>query len=712
MFPKKMFPAALLGGAAAVPLLLAAPPATGEEDPDDSAQVLPEISVTAATRTERLVENTPASTEVITGKNIRRSGATMLDEALQAESSLFTGADGNRFSIRGGGRADIIYMLDGRRVSGTSGRGFELNRIPVSHVERIEIVKGPGSVVYGSDAVAGVINVITRRPDAGFEGSVELQGGMPASADGGERINGSLFLGGGTRDTRFRLLADVLDREAYSEGAIADVRIAEQGEQVRPSESGALDDDHAIQDRYAFDEDRRESARVYNLRAGVSHWFTDDFNVELEAGLLREERERRFLHERPPVATGYTNNNGDPVRALQFPAQRSEDSERRDLAVAAEWFVTDTLELNYQAYESKFEMDRSNTFLEAADFGFDATGDSEFGPREVTFTDRVHDFAATWRPDARHTVLTGFEHKHQTYRDREPAHEPEDDQWVGGVFLQHEWAISERLDLVYGARHDETSTEVDNTSLQAGAVYRLAPEARLRVQYAEGFKLPELRSFHVDTLNPRGQRVLGAHVVDPAVGKTRHELDPETSRNAELGIAGDLRLSDTTTGHYDVGLFYTEFDDRIAQTRGDGDYRTFRNVSNARSRGVETRLGADFNSQVELRLGGTWMDAIDRESGETLTDTPELTMVASALWTPTEELRLQLRNRYVDEVRVAGDEWDRSFTLTSLNVEYAPAAWEDVTLRGGIDNLFDADNESSLAADPGRFLHAGLRYDF
>nr|WP_155989611.1 TonB-dependent receptor [Thioalkalivibrio sp. ALE19] len=75
-------------------------------------------------------------------------------------------------------------------------------------------------------------------------------------------------------------------------------------------------------------------------------------------------------------------------------------------------------------------------------------------------------------------------------------------------------------------------------------------------------------------------------------------------------------------------------------------------------------------------------------------------------------LRLQLRSRYVDEVRVAGDEWDRSFTLTSLNVEYAPAAWEDVSLRGGIDNLFDADNESSLAADPGRFLHAGVRYDF
>ena len=709
MFPRT---APVLLGSATVFHVLLAGPAAATASSDEAAHVLPPVSVTAATRTERLVENTPASTEVITGKNIRRSGATMLDEALQAESSLFTGADGNRFSIRGGGRADIIYMLDGRRVSGTSGRGFELNRIPVSHVERIEIVKGPGSVVYGSDAVAGVINVITRRPDAGFEGSVELQGGMPASADGGERINGSLFLGGGTRDTRFRLLADVLDREAYSEGAIADVRIAEQGEQVRPSESGTLEDDHAIQDRYAFDEDRRESARVYNLRAGVSHWFTDDFNVELEAGLLREERERRFLHERPPVATGYTRNSGDPVQALQFPARQAEDSDRRDLAVAAEWFVTDTLELNYQIYESRFEMDRSNTFLEAADFGFDATGDSEFGPREVTFTDRVHDFAAAWRPDTRHTVLTGFEHKHQTYRDHEPAHEPEDEQWVGGVFLQHEWAVSDRLDLVYGARHDETSTEVDNTSLQAGAVYRLAPEARLRVQYAEGFKLPELRSFHVDTLNPRGQRVLGAHVVDPAVGKARHELDPETSRNTELGIAGDLRLSDTTSGYYDVGLFHTKFDDRIAQTPGDGNYRTFRNVSNARARGVETRLGAALGSQVELRLGATWMDAIDRDSGETLTDAPELTAVASALWTPTETLQLQLRSRYVDEVHVGADEWERSYTLTSVNAVYTPMGWEGVTLRGGIDNLFDTDNDSSLRADPGRFLHAGLRYDF
>ncbi|MBK5936523.1 TonB-dependent receptor [Halorhodospira halophila] len=663
--------------AAALPLMAAPQVHATEEAPT----LLPDLTVTAATRTERQVERTPAATEILSGEDVQRSGATMLDEALRAESSIYTGADGNAFSIRGGKREDVLYLVDGRRIAGTSSRSQVLNRIPVSHVERIEIVKGPGSVVYGADAVAGVINVITRRPEPGLEGGVSAQAGTPTDADGGERYQGGLYLGGGSQDTRFRLFADALERKAYSEKTTTE-----------PDGGGAPSSQ-------TFDQDLRPSADVYTLRGGVTHWFTDRFNIDLEAGFLTEERQARL-----------TQGSG-PGNIEKFAAVETEESDRRDLAATAEWLATETLELRYQAYESHYEFDRVRSHLAPQDFTSDAAN-REFGLREATFTERVNDFLAQWQSAPRHTVLTGLEHKQQIYQDLQPEDEPEHDQWVGGGFLQHEWQATDRLDLVYGVRHDETSTEADSTSLQAGAVYRLAPEARLRAQYAEGFKLPELRSFHVDTEDGQGREVRGAYVIDEDVGKDeRHELDPESSRNYELGIAGDLDLHRDVTAFYDIGLFYAEYDDRIGRAQGNGDYETFKNVDNARSQGTELQFGVAFDPQLELSLAATYLDAIDRDSRETLPDTPEWTAVAKALWTPTDPLELQLRTRYVDEVR-ARDDWDSAYTLTSLDVGYAPAAWDGLRLQGGIENLLDEGNDSSLRADPGRFARAGVRYDF
>ncbi|WP_063465657.1 TonB-dependent siderophore receptor [Ectothiorhodospira sp. BSL-9] len=321
---------ALMSSATTLSLLAVGSTASAE----DSAYTLPKMTVTAATRTERRVERTPASTQVI---------------------------------------------IDGRRVAGTSGRGGELNRLPVSHIERIEIVKGPASVVYGADALAGVINIITRRPESGFEGGMEAQVGVPTHAEGGQRRHGTLYLGGGTRDTRVRLFADVMERYAYHKRATGNV-------DTRPPVDVAA---------YNFDQDHREQADVYNLRAGVNHWLTDNLQVEIEGGWMQEERQTRFLHDTPPVSTGL-EESGETVKAGSFPARRSEDSGRRDLAATADWLVTDALEIRYQIYESRFKLNRSNEFLDPVGFGFAPAADSEFGLREVTFLNWIHSGVKFW----------------------------------------------------------------------------------------------------------------------------------------------------------------------------------------------------------------------------------------------------------------------------------------------------------------------------
>lgn len=138
-------------------VLSALSPTHAEETP----WVLTPITVTASTGSERPLERTPGSVEVIDSAMLEARGAVTLADALREASGVFVSPDGGSISIRGTSREDVIILINGRRLAGEFSRQYEFNRILMTQVERIEIVKGPASVLYGSDALGGVINIIT-----------------------------------------------------------------------------------------------------------------------------------------------------------------------------------------------------------------------------------------------------------------------------------------------------------------------------------------------------------------------------------------------------------------------------------------------------------------------------------------------------------------------------------------------------------------------
>ncbi|NPA40369.1 MAG: TonB-dependent receptor [Thermodesulfobacteria bacterium] len=143
---------------------------------------LNEIVVTA-TKTKHLLKDVPVETEVITKKEIEESNALTVADILRYVPGIFVrgenvpGITNWRASIRGLTFNDGygLILIDGQRVmgGGMGEYGFGLNQIPPQMIERIEVVKGPNSVLYGSDAIAGVVNIITKpAPDKtiyGFE---------------------------------------------------------------------------------------------------------------------------------------------------------------------------------------------------------------------------------------------------------------------------------------------------------------------------------------------------------------------------------------------------------------------------------------------------------------------------------------------------------------------------------------------------------------
>ena len=138
----------------------------------DSLKVsdLHEVVVTG-TGTQHLLANAPVQTEVITSRMLKQYGGQSLEDILGNLSSSFSfneGDMGSQMQLNGLGNNYILVLVDGKRLHGDVGGENDLSLIDPHNIEKIEIVKGASSALYGSDAIAGVINIITKKHDEGL----------------------------------------------------------------------------------------------------------------------------------------------------------------------------------------------------------------------------------------------------------------------------------------------------------------------------------------------------------------------------------------------------------------------------------------------------------------------------------------------------------------------------------------------------------------
>lgn len=163
-------------------LLFAVTARADDPPPADEDEVLDEdvdVVVVTGTRSEHAQGDSPVATEVIDAATIARSGATSAADLLERVAGIQTSrsAFGASVALQGLDPTHTLVLVDGQRMIGRKDGVLDLSRISADRIERIEIVKGPGSTLYGSDAMAGVIHIITRRPDAPrFDGDVRYGG--------------------------------------------------------------------------------------------------------------------------------------------------------------------------------------------------------------------------------------------------------------------------------------------------------------------------------------------------------------------------------------------------------------------------------------------------------------------------------------------------------------------------------------------------------
>ncbi len=207
--------------------------ATVSEDSEDDAAVQDKVVVTGS-RIARNEFTSPVAIDVLTADEAKIEGlgdvAALLQTSTAASgSSQINGAVANEFvsnggtgaetlSLRGLGANRTLFLLNGRRAGPSGTRGsvssFDLNSIPLAAVERVEILKDGASAIYGSDAIAGVVNIITNKEDGG---TVDGYVSMPFE-EGGEEFRLSASYGKSFDRGNFRVTGDFFKREILARG--------------------------------------------------------------------------------------------------------------------------------------------------------------------------------------------------------------------------------------------------------------------------------------------------------------------------------------------------------------------------------------------------------------------------------------------------------------------------------------------------------------
>ena len=406
--------------------------------------------VVSATQSEHEVRTAPASVSVVTREEIEARNPLDLLDAVRGTPGVTLmgrGLGGRKtIAMRGLEGKHVLNLIDGRRISPSDDvvghSDYQYGWLPMSAIERIEVVRGPMSTLYGSEALGGVVNLITRQPKDRWIGSVGLTGADLRSGDGGGRAGASLFAAGPV-------------------GESFDLRVT--GETSRVGAVPRKEDP-----RYSELEGRKRQT------VGVSGRLKLAPGQTLEAGWI-DGQEERWRDDVRTTPLALYKDRYDIERNHGYLAWRGEFDGWRAQA---------------NAYRSELDVKNSRTSGVAPttpqnfrDDAFDALATTRLGTHRLTFGGEyrtetmTHPHLATGKDDATHKAL----------------------------FLQDELPLGTHLALTAGLRADNHEFFGTEWSPRAYLVWEATPELIVKGGYGHAFKAPTLKQVspvYVGTAGP------------------------------------------------------------------------------------------------------------------------------------------------------------------------------------------------------------------
>ena len=728
----------------------------------NQTESLDEIKITAENQVKQSL-----GSSLVTAKDLEKRPATNdISEVLRTMPGVnltgnsSTGQRGNKrqIDIRGMGPENTLILVDGKPVTSRNAERYgvrgernsrgDSNWVPVEAIEKIEVLRGPSAARYGSGAMGGVVNIITKPVTNDLHGSLSYYTNQPEDSDEGATNRVGFNLSGA-------LIKDVLQFRLY--GNWNKTQADEVGINGDPAIAG------------------REGVRNKDINGRLVWNINEKNKLTLDSGFSRQGN----------IYNGDTQNSAtDLYNSIKAPYTRQLASSKAETARL--------YRQNYAlTYEGKFDHFDNKTYI-----AFDKTKNSRLpeglagGPEgsytsTTGFTNSIlkntrlsSEFYIPFTLGVEHMVTLGFEGTHSTLDDKQSMTQNLGEQVIfvtdakgkrnrivkkdptesfpgitknrGGYSSQTEWAIflednisvNDKLILTPSARYDHNSYSGSNVSGGLNFLYAVTDNVNVKGGIARAYKAPNLYQTNPNyLLYTRGQGC-------PTAGdyacyfQGNEDLKPETSWNKEIGVEynKDGYLASLTYFRNDYHNKIVPSDKLIGVTSNKNEVYQWSNANRALVEGLEGNLTLPL---IENKL--SWVNNFtymhktkNKDTGNSLSIVPKYTLNSSLSYQITDSLDAMLtytqygkqKSRKNPENRMengndthvnqlAGSEDIGGYAVWGLSAGYN---WKDtISIRVGVSNLFDKRIYRSSSSknynahtynEPGRAYYATVKYTF
>jgi outer membrane receptor for ferrienterochelin and colicins len=657
--------------------------------------------VISATRSERQLDELPVPITIVSKEQIKNIGSLRLNEVLAEQTGLAIVNDhGIGLQVQGFAPEYTLILVDGEPLIGRTAGTFDLTRVAVGNIKQIEIVKGPSSSLYGSEALAGVVNIITDRVD-GFRGNLTSRYGT----------NGTLDLSGDASCKKEKLGVSAFVNRYSTEGY--DLVKETYGNTVDPFSN------YTFNTKLSYDFSNKVKFSI------AGRYFTEDQQSKTNIG----------TESQPEILKGTGSQkdyNINPTLSINFSPK---------------------LRTIFRFYSTQYKTKSLLTYeADGSDY------DQSFFNQNFTRTEIQTEYFIN--PNNVFTLGVGkiWESVEATRYEEKVAFE------TNYLYFQYEWKPINKLNLIAGGRYDDHSAYASQFSPKLSAQYEATKWLTVRGSMGVGFKAPDFRQLYLNFTNPvAGYSVFGTQEVARGIAQFQQQgqiteilADPATitSINAESSVAYNLDFILTPVKKLtaNINLFRNDVKDLIdtqviaRKTNGQSVF-SYVNRDAVFTQGAETDISYSLRRSVNLSVGYQYLIAKDKavveqlEKGEVFARDPE----TLATYRVTEQQYGGLFNRsrhmlnvkffyqnpttgWSGSVRTIyrgkygfGDRNNNTILdaeneyvdgYATINLSVAKSFNNMFCVQAGCDNLFDYTDAEFISALPGRLVWASVALTF
>ena len=510
--------------------------------------------VVTATRTEKPAFEIASSVSVIDSAEITNSNSASVFDLLKNVPGLsFTRQGGNgslsNIYIRGANAGQSLVLIDGVEVNLTSDPSgvYDFSELPVDNIERIEVLRGPQSTLYGSDALAGVINIITKKGEGPSKLSLSAEGGSYNTYKALFGLNGSL------KRLQYSLTMSRTGSDGFSNASSAYGNTEKDGYHFNNLSSVLGYQLNKITQINLFTR-YTKSKSDYDRFGGKygddpTYVFNqEEFSIRGEGGLklLEGKWDQKF-------GLSFIRN----VRDYSF-----------DTSATSHFYPSYIYDYSWSNYDGrKYKLDWQN------DFRINQSNLLTFGAEYEIEQSASEYYALNYIPDPDNPdIISAI---------------PERESNTTGIFLQDQINLEERFFTTTGIRFDHHNRFGSQFTYRFSQAYMLwATGTKFKGTIGSGFKAPSLY-----------------YLYDPAYGN--ESLKPEKSFGWELGIEQYLFGKGISIG---ATYFHNRFTDMFGFDYV--TFKTI-NINKALTEGAELYLDAKLNNELNVKINYTYTDARD-----------------------------------------------------------------------------------------------------